>query len=285
LLNSDISVEATCPSTSWKKFLRAGLTDETLFQINAASRMLHADIKSALIDSLTTQNDPSTLSVAKPIQKVSLVSGVYQNLLEIILMGGVPPGTEFNEVALARQMQVSRTPVHEALRRLAADGLLEALPNGKSRVVEFNAQSVRELYEMRKILEGAAAALAARLVTTERMGALRAEANQLDTATVDAQWPGRAISFDLHFHDVVAESSGNEFLRKDILRHRRLVQGFCRITGTPENLRAAFDEHLRILEGLEQRNPEAARDAMISHIDARLQTLLKLLESKPDPAK
>ncbi|HUR47073.1 MAG TPA: FCD domain-containing protein, partial [Candidatus Saccharimonadales bacterium] len=123
-------------------------------------------------------------------------------------------------------------------------------------------------------------ALAARLATPERLASLRAEAKQLDSAPVDAPWSARAISFDLHFHDVVAESSGNEFLRKDIFRHRRLVQGFCRITGTPENLRAAFDEHLLILDALEQRNAETAREAMVSHIDARLQILLKLLEAK-----
>ena len=95
-----------CP-IRFGKFLRVGLTVKTIFLINAASRMLHADIKSALIASLTTQNNLSPVSVAKPIQKVSLVSGVYQNLLEIILIGGVPPGTELNEVALAKQMQVS----------------------------------------------------------------------------------------------------------------------------------------------------------------------------------
>lgn len=246
--------------------------------------MLHAEFNTSALASFTAQQNPSSLPVTKPVQKVSLASGVYQSLLEAVLTGALPPRTELNEVALAKQMQVSRTPVHEALRRLAADGLVEALSSGKSRVVEFGAQSIRELYEMRKILEGAAAALAARLAPMERIAALRAEANQLDNAVVDANWPARAISFDLHFHDVVAESSCNEFLRKDILRHRRLVQGFCRITGTPENLRAAFEEHLRILEALEQRDPEAAREAMGAHIETRMQVLLRLLESTTGPA-
>lgn len=246
--------------------------------------MLHAEFKTSALASFAAQKDSSLIPAAKPVQKVSLASGVYQNLLEAILMGTLPAGTELNEVSLAKQMQVSRTPVHEALRRLAADGLVEALSNGKSRVVEFNAQSVRELYEMRKILEGAAVELAAKLAPANRLEALRAEANRLDTTSLEADWPARAISFDLHFHDIVAESSGNEFLRKDILRHRRLVQGFCRLTGTPQNLRAAFDEHLRILEALEQRNPEAAREAMASHIEARLQILLRLLEGTTVPA-
>lgn len=241
--------------------------------------MLHAEFQTKALASFAASKDPTSPPVAKPVQKVSLASGVYQNLLESILMGALPPGTELNEVALAKHMQVSRTPVHEALRRLVADGLVEGLSNGKSRVVEFTVQSIRELYEMRKILEGAAAALAARLAPAERLAALRAEAAQLDTALVDAHWPARAISFDLHFHDVVAECSGNEFLRKDILRHRRLVQGFCRFTGTPENLRAAFEEHLRILKALEQRNPEGAREAMAAHIETRVQVLLRLLES------
>jgi DNA-binding GntR family transcriptional regulator len=70
------------------------------------------------------------------------------------------------------------------------------------------------------------------------------------------------------------------FLRRDVLRNRRSVQGFCRITGTPANLRAAFEEHLRILEALEAGRSEAARQVMVDHFTPRLQTLLGMLVLK-----
>jgi DNA-binding GntR family transcriptional regulator len=243
--------------------------------------MLHAEFKSVALASFGHSSRSSGSALHRPVIKASLAGAVYQQLLEAILSGALPSGEELNEVALARQLQVSRTPVHEALRRLTADGLTEALPNGKSRVVTFNQDSVVALYEMRKILEGAAAALSACRIDENRRAALRQEADVLNRAPMDEAWPARAISFDLHFHDVVAESSGNEFLRKDILRHRWLVQGFCRITGTPANLRAAFDEHLRILEALEARDAETAREMMIVHIEKRLATLLRVLAEGP----
>jgi DNA-binding GntR family transcriptional regulator len=245
--------------------------------------MLHAEFNSPVSSSFVP-GSPGPAIKAGPIVKSSLVGGVYQHLLESILSGATAPGLELNEVALARHLQVSRTPVHEALRRLGADGLVEGLPNGKSRVIQFQRDSVIALYEMRKILEGAAAALSAPRVAAERLQALRAEAERLEAPPLDASWCSRAISFDLHFHDVVAESSGNEFLRKDILRHRRLVQGFCRYTGTPANLRAAFDEHLEVLGALEAGDAEAARLTMMAHIDARLKTLLVLLDQNAPSA-
>jgi len=242
--------------------------------------MLHAEFTSAALASTPLKQAP----LNRPVVKASLVSGVYQQLLEAILSGALTPESELNEVALAGQLHVSRTPVHEALRRLTADGLVEPLPNGKSRVVTFTRERIVALYDMRKILEGAAAELAARLLLADRVTLLRQEANALNSAAVDSTWPAKAISFDLHFHDVIAESSGNEFLRKDILRHRRGVQGFCRFTGTPDNLRTAFEEHLQILEALERRDERAAQGTMVAHIEARVETLLRLLEQNPGGA-
>jgi DNA-binding GntR family transcriptional regulator len=247
--------------------------------------MLHAEFTAVALASVSKSSSPSRSSIKKPLLKVSLAANVYQRLLEAILSGALPGGEELNEVILARQLEVSRTPVHEALRRLAADGLVEALPNGKSRVVTFTSENVVALYEMRKILEGTAVEWAATRLEPERLTRLRQEADTLAAAPLGEAWPEQAISFDLHFHDVIAEASGNEFLCKDILRHRRLVQGFCRLTGTRENLRTAFEEHIRILEALEARDGAAARQAMVGHIEARLRTLLSMLESQmPTPS-
>lgn len=252
--------------------------------MNTALRMLHAEFTTAALASVPASDHvPSALG--KPVLKASLVSGVYQYLLEAILSGSLAAGSEVNEVTLAKRLQVSRTPVHEALRRLTSDGLIESLPSGKSRIVRFNRESVEALYEIRKILEGAATELAARHIAPDRLANLRREADQLAASPTDAQWPVRAISFDLHFHDVIAESSGNEFLRKDILRHRRLVQGFCRLTGSAENLRAAFEEHLRILDALEAHDGVAAREAMVAHIDARVKKLLPLISEAKETAE
>src|SRR5579871_4312007 len=105
----------------------------------------------------------STLFQMKtPISRTSLAESVYQHILEAILSGRLASGTEMSEVALAAELGVSRTPVHEALRRLAADGLVDSLAHRQARVATFTRQDVVDIYEMRGVLETAAAERAAK---------------------------------------------------------------------------------------------------------------------------
>lgn len=242
--------------------------------------MLHAEFKSVALASIEASSKPIQSHLRTPLKRISLAGSVYQSLLEAVLGGELRSGEELNEVALAEQFGVSRTPVHEALRRLTADGLVDALPNGKSKVATFNRQSIISLYEMRKILEGTAAEKASAKISRERLAKLKDEAKALEQSIEEEDWPARAISFDLHFHDILAEFSGNEFLWKDIVRHRRLVQGFCRFTGTKENLHAAFEEHCAIIEAMESGDGRRTRQAMEAHIEERLRTLLSLLDQR-----
>ena len=215
-----------------------------------------------------------------PISRTSLAESVYQHVLEAILAGGLPGGAELNEVALAAELGVSRTPVHEALLRLAADGLVEQQAS-RARVACFDRNDVREIYEMRKVLECAAAERAARRLEEPRRAELREEADALADASEGRTWPARAIDFDIRFHDVLARAAGNERLRAEIVKYRHLVRAFCRMSGNPANLRAALAEHRRILDALEARDPVAARRAMAAHIDARLEAVLAELAEPP----
>ncbi len=139
------------------------------------------------------------LKVKEPIAKTSLAESVYQRILEAILSGTLAGGTELSEVALAAELGVSRTPVHEALLRLAADGLVEDLASRQARVARFTRQDLANIYEVRRILEPAAAELAATRMTDEQLAELRAAADALDAAKDKRDWANRAIDFDLRF--------------------------------------------------------------------------------------
>lgn len=215
------------------------------------------------------------LNGKEPIAKTSLAESVYQRILEAILSGTLAGGMELSEVALAAELGVSRTPVHEALLRLAADGLVEDLASRQARVARFTRQDLANIYEVRRILEPAAAELAAAKMTGEQLAELRAAADALDAAKVKRDWANRAIDFDLRFHDEVAAAAGNERLRQEIVKYRRLVRAFCRATGTRDNLQQAFAEHQRLLAALEARDARAARRAMDDHIAARLKCVLQ----------
>lgn len=218
-------------------------------------------------------------NLAAPIARTSLADSVYQHILEAILAGGLPGGTELNEVALAAEVGVSRTPVHEALRRLAADGLVVQLANRRACVAQFGRQDILEIYEMRKILECATVERAARQLPEDQLAELRAEAEDLHAARDGRAWSNRALDFDIRFHALLAAAAGNERLRGEITKYRHLVRALCRMSG-PANLRAALAEHRRILDALEARDPATARRAMAVHIDARLQAVLATFDGQ-----
>jgi DNA-binding GntR family transcriptional regulator len=208
------------------------------------------------------------------VTRAPLAGAVYETLMDAILGGRYASGEELTEVALAAELGVSRTPVHEALKRLAIDGLIEPMTNRQSRVVRLTAQQVREVYELRLLLEPAAAERAAERLDPAQLDAIRESARGLAASTGRPNWAIHAIEFDIRFHDALAAACGNDRLRTEIAKYRRLVRAFCRATGDPENLQQAFAEHLEILNALEKGDGAAAHWAMTAHIESRMRAAL-----------
>tara|TARA_B100001750_G_scaffold52943_1_gene40201 strand:- start:140 stop:808 length:669 start_codon:yes stop_codon:yes gene_type:complete len=215
-----------------------------------------------------------TANIKAPIPRKSLRDSVYQMLLDGILSGQLSSGQELNEVSLAKKFGVSRTPVHEAIRQLTLEGLIEQTTANKSSVVALNSHSVREIYEMRKILEVAAVKRAACNIKASQLNKLIESAELLKCALEDDDWANQALDLDLKFHELIAEASGNKRLINEINRYRLLVRAFCRITGNRLNLMDALEEHLVILNSIKSGNVNEAANAMSSHIDARRDAVL-----------
>lgn len=221
----------------------------------------------------------NTSALKTQIKRISLVDSVYETLLEAIVSGSLAPGSDLNSVDLARQLEVSRTPVKEAIKLLTHDGLAEQVNNHRARVASFSRQEIVEIYDVRKLLEMAAAERAARLIGDEELQGLRQDARALLRSQRSVAWAAQAIEYDIRFHQVVAAASGNRRLRKEVERYRLLVRGFCRMTGRKKNLLQALKEHVEILDALATRRPSSARRAMGAHIDARLTALLNDLDA------
>jgi len=222
--------------------------------------------------------------LAGPITRTSLADSVYQQILEAILAGELTSGTELSEVALAAELGVSRTPVHEALRRLAADGLVDSLSH-QARVAHFSRQDIVEIYEMRGLLETAAAERAAQHLDREQLAEVRSAIDALNASADSRGWTTRALDFDVRFHNVLAAATNNQRLRAEIAKYRHLVRAFCRMSGNPQNLREAMREHERIVDALEARDPAAARRAMAGHIQARLAGVLHELDTASETTR
>jgi DNA-binding GntR family transcriptional regulator len=200
-------------------------------------------------------------------ENARLSDAVYETLLEAVLSGRLASGAIVSEVSLAKQLDVSRTPVHDALRQLAKDGLVEQRVNRRAIIATFTKDDVYDIMEMRRLLEGEAAKRAATRIDRSTLAKLRAAADQLAKTRNKPDWMERWIDFDEEFHTEIAQATGSVRLYHDIIRYRMLHRGFNKLlTTTVEVLQQALDEHLRILEALEKRDPEKAQQAMAQHI-------------------
>jgi DNA-binding GntR family transcriptional regulator len=198
--------------------------------------------------------------------KGALAASVYENIFNLILSGEMETGMAISEVAIADRLGVSRTPVHEALRQLAADGLVEISQTRRTKVANFNADDVYEIFEMRKLLESAAAEAAAGRMDRRQIAPLQDMADELDATKDPVEWQKLWAEYDQAFHDAIANCCGNGRLAADICRYRMMHHAFNLALPTPEDLKQAAEEHREILAAINDRSGERARAAMFTHI-------------------
>ncbi len=195
-----------------------------------------------------------------------LSEAVYHRLLHGILVGQYPSGAVLSELGVAREFGVSRMPVHDALRQLAKDGLVQRERNCRARVAGISTDDVFEIFEMRKFLEGPAAELAAGRLDARQLAPLNAAALALQAKARNKHWASQWADFDDLFHTTIAQASGNRRLAQDIGRYRLLHKGLNRVATEPDSLTQAMLEHLGILQALEAKDGKLARERMVSHI-------------------
>lgn len=193
--------------------------------------------------------------------------GAYRRLLEAIRLGELPPGARLRETELAARLGISRTPVREAIRQLEADGLVAHLPRQGASVRRLDHAEVVDLYEMRAVLEGTAARLAARAASEIELAALAALNAELAAAP-----PGPAArEINRRFHRMLLDAARNRFLVRaaHALDKALLILGPTTLAD-PARAAAAVAEHAAVLEALGRRDGAAAERAMRAHIEAAL---------------
>ena len=191
-----------------------------------------------------------------------------------IVNGALKPGAPLSEPALARELRLSRTPVREALSRLYEEGYVERVPGRGFRVALVTVQLIQNVFEVRQLLEGEAAARAAKRATVEDIARLRALAGA--HPVVDSPETNRkAFEANSRFHELLAASSRNALL-VDLVRHcLDQVTRFMALGVSLETFqRAAHAEHNAIVDAIESRDPEKARRAAEQHLDDAARFLL-----------
>jgi DNA-binding GntR family transcriptional regulator len=151
------------------------------------------------------------IEASRPLQIASVADRAYLSLRERILAGDLPPDARLHQEDLSRELGVSRTPVREALGRLAAEGLVELLPNRGARVAEVGLADMEAAYQARLIVEPPAAALAAQHAGAEDVAAMREAiaAHRAHVGEVTA-----AFTANRAFHLALIAASGNLHLTR-----------------------------------------------------------------------
>jgi DNA-binding GntR family transcriptional regulator len=200
--------------------------------------------------------------------------GAYERLLDEIRAGSLLPGARLREIDLAARLGISRTPVREAIRRLEADGLVEHLPRQGASLRRLSHAEVMELYEMRVVLEGTAARLAAHAASALELAELE-EINAEMTGSVD---PVQIARLNRQFHTTLLNAAKNRFLKRFMLALRRtsLVLGRSTLFDR-DRVDAAAAEHADLLAALAARDAASAEAAMRVHIEAAHRSRLRQL--------
>ncbi len=195
------------------------------------------------------------------------VEDIYARLKARVVGFGIRPGERINEVALARDLKVSRTPLREALNRLVAERLVEIRPGAGFFCRPLEPQAIYDLYELRRIIEVSAVMLACQRATDQELAAL-AEDTMARGMEVAGLTVAEAVERDEEFHIGIARLTGNTELATTLEAINDRIR-FIRWVNMSARVAASKDQHRAILQALLDRDEDRAGDALADHISRR----------------
>lgn len=211
-----------------------------------------------------------------PLHGTSLHDGVAARLRNLVFERELAPGSFIDELALAASWQISRTPLREALKVLAAEGLVELVPRRGARVIELTDDDAEQLFPVMAMLEGRCALEATQRATADDLAQLQRLHDRLErhAATRDVDGYYRV---NHEFHSLVQALAANRWLDRatgDLRRFMRLWRG--RQLKLPGRIDASINEHRGLLDAIVQRDAPRAERAMQDHLMAQLAALKAL---------
>jgi DNA-binding GntR family transcriptional regulator len=219
---------------------------------------------------IASRKDPAqtvvTLSLARripPIQRESLEEQTYTRLRAAIIDRRITPGERIPVDYLAREFGISRTPILNALKRLAQEGVVDCVSRRGVFVRRFSKPEMARLFEVREALEGMAVRLAARRIAPREILALAKLFRGLDGPPTAARLR-RYIERDRYFHWRLVELAGNDQLRAALDSVNMMF--FAYQDGVVRPPTETLPEHRAILKALGRRDPDASEAAMRLHI-------------------
>ena len=213
----------------------------------------------------------SDLDELQPLEPGDLLADrAYRQLSRAILRNQLVAGTPLSVPELARRLNISRSPVREAVQRLIYDGLAANVPHRGAIVSEIEPDGFCGLLEVREALEGLAARLATLRATDEQLRALGAVLDE-HARVVDSDDEAANVELDIRFHAIIREAAGNA----DLSTILRRIQGRAHLSRfalwrAKRNTSDALAEHQAIFVAMAARDAEGAEQAAKRHISSLL---------------
>lgn len=191
---------------------------------------------------------------------------VTQRLRQLLVEGQIAPGAKLNERELCEQMKVSRTPLREAIKTLAAEGLVELLPNRGAIAVELGEADILNTFEVMAGLEGLSGELAAQRITPEELTEIEAMHYEMKAA-----YTRRDLStyyrLNAAIHRAINNAARNPVLTATYQQVNARLQALrFRSNQDGEKWTRAMREHDRMIEALQKRDSAALRAELIAHL-------------------
>ncbi|MEV6712745.1 GntR family transcriptional regulator [Lentzea sp. NPDC051208] len=187
----------------------------------------------------------------------SLKERAAAEIRSAIVRGELEPGSAIKDVELAEKLGLSRTPVREALAKLADEGLVESKPHSYTRVTALDVKPVRDAFVVVKAMHALAAGVAAPMTTPDDLAAMRA-ANDAFTRALDANDAAAALAADDEFHAVAVHRCGNSAVEATIDRFTPLVRRAEYQRFSSPAARHSVTQHQQIIEACEQHDGQLA---------------------------
>lgn len=216
-----------------------------------------------------------------PASTERVADAVYERVREEIFTGALPPGTRLSVPALAEQLQVSRSPVREAVTRLVHERLAREEPRRGAVVARVGPPELATLYEVREVLEGLVARLAVEN-TGRRLVDRLAEVLHEHEQAVETADVARHMEADMRFHTLVRQAAGNsEAIRvlDEIQTRVRLAMYTTTVTAGP---RRALEDHQAIFAAIRSADPAEAERTARAHVVRLRAALLDQTDTSED---
>jgi len=220
------------------------------------------------------------------IDRKGLSAAVTNRLRDMIVEGTLPPGTRLNERILCEQLQVSRTPLREAFKTLAVEGLVEVLPNRGAMVAQMSEVDIKQAFEVMGAMEGLAGELACQRVTDEEVAEIRALHYEMLAAHARKDLPAYyRINHDIH--DRINKAARNDVLTSMYLQLNARIQALRFRSNLNQNKwNEAVKEHSAMLDALERRDGAALRTVLQKHLPTKCEAVIANLRATlPDTLK